>query len=66
MQVHGAADEVVMYGGKNGHYLSAAETQGFWVARLELAGAPSVTLDEDVDSTDATSMTMLTTRATLP
>lgn len=61
MQVHGTADDVVMYDGKPGHYLSAAETQGYWAARQGLAGAPSVTLDEDADSTDGTSISVVTT-----
>jgi len=64
MQVHGTADEIVMYGGKDGHYLSAAETHAYWLTRNGIAGAPMVTVHEDADSTDATSITVLTSGLT--
>src|SRR5690606_25732076 len=64
MQVHGTADEVVMYAGKPGHYLSATETHVFWLTRNAIAGAPMVTVHEDADSTDATSITVLTSGLT--
>lgn len=49
MQVHGTDDQVVMYAGKDGHYLSAVETQAWWAARngLEETGTTRRRLDKD-------------------
>jgi polyhydroxybutyrate depolymerase len=64
MQVHGTADAVVVYDGKDGHYLSARETQAYWVARNGIEGVPPLTVSQDADSTDSTRITVLTTRHT--
>lgn len=60
MQVHGTADEVVMYAGKPGHYLSATETHDYWVERSGVAAAASITELVDTDPTDDTRATLLT------
>jgi polyhydroxybutyrate depolymerase len=58
MQVHGTADEVVMYDGKPGHYLSAAGTQARWVERNGMARTAAIEEQIDIDTTDATRVTV--------
>ncbi len=60
MQVHGTADQVVMYAGKAGHYLSAAATHAWWVARNGLEEAATTTRERDDDPADSTRVTVET------
>jgi polyhydroxybutyrate depolymerase len=60
MQVHGTADEVVMYPGKPGHYLSATEAHDYWTERNGFAGAAPMTEQVDADLSDSTRVTVLT------
>lgn len=60
MQVHGTADQVVMYAGKAGHYLSAVETHAWWVARNGLERAGTTTRELDDDPADGTRITVET------
>ncbi len=60
MQVHGTSDEVVMYAGKSGHYLSAAETHAYWAEHNGLPDSAAVTQQVNTDPTDDTHATVLT------
>lgn len=60
MQVHGTGDEVVMYGGKPDHYLSAEASQAYWAAQRGLEGAEATSQELDADASDGTHVTVHT------
>ncbi|MDX2208352.1 MAG: PHB depolymerase family esterase [Gemmatimonadales bacterium] len=59
MIVHGTADRVVDYLGKEGSYLSAADSRAYWARRHGLGGAAETTRQLDEDPYDSTSVTIL-------
>ncbi len=59
MLVHGTADRVVMYDGKEGGYLSASASHAYWSRRNGLAGAAESTRRIDRDPGDSTTVTIL-------
>lgn len=59
MLIHGTADEVVAYDGKNTGYLSAMDSQRYWVKRNGLEGAKEETRTFDADSGDGTAVSYL-------
>lgn len=59
MLVHGTADRVVTYGGKEGGYFSAARSYSYWTSRNGLTGTSETTRRIDRDAGDSTAVTVL-------
>lgn len=58
MLVHGTADKIVLYDGKPGGYLSAAETVNYWTARNGLLEVGTTSRSFDRVADDGTSVTI--------
>jgi polyhydroxybutyrate depolymerase len=58
MQVHGTADEVVKYDGKNEAYASAPATYGYWATQNSLAGRKESKKVLNTNRKDNTSVTI--------
>jgi polyhydroxybutyrate depolymerase len=59
MLIHGSADKVVAYEGKPTGYLSAMDSQRYWVKRNGLEAAPGQTRNIDADRGDGTEVSVL-------